>query len=93
MQQAHSTDYPLEMPTRLIVPGVLTLNTVRWGAEGAFVEGQVGDDAFEITVPTADLLDRKRFSFAVWRYRHLLAILPTIEVWREAIRRAEGGAE
>jgi hypothetical protein len=91
--QQHSTHYPAEQATRLVTPGDLVLTTVRWSRDGAFVTGRVGDDDFEIRVPTADLLNRKSFCFALWRYRGLLAKQPGLEVWQDAIRVAEGGAE
>ncbi len=90
--QTNSTDYPPEMPSRLIVPGVLRLNTIRWGYDKAVVTGAVGDDKFSAIVETAVLLDRRSFVRHLWRYHHVLAVLPGIEEWREAIAVAEGGA-
>lgn len=87
--QSHSTEYPPELPTRWVVPGILQLDRVVWKATGAHVWGSVGGVAFAIAVPSLDLLNRKRFAFHLWRFKKLLPILPDIVDWQEAIRLAE----
>jgi len=74
------------------VPGVLRLDTIRWGYDKAAVTGAVGPDTFTAIVDTATLLDRRSFVRHLWRYHHVLAVLPDIEAWQEAIAAAERGA-
>lgn len=91
--QTHSTESPPPIQTpRFVQPGVLRLDAVRWGQGEAFVIGAVGGAEFAITVATADLLNRRRFGFALWRYRSLLAIQPDLTDWQLMIAQAEGGA-
>ncbi len=86
---ANSTAYPSPQQTRLIAPDVLSLERVVWIPAGARVIGNVGGAPFDIAVTVADLLDRKRFSFCLWRFEKLLPILPSIESWQRQIAAAE----
>lgn len=87
--QTHSSDYPPEVQTTLVVPGELRLESIRWIPAGARAIGTVGGVRFDIAVTVADMLDRKRFAFNLWRFKHLLPILPDFENWQSAIAAAE----
>lgn len=81
--------YPPELPVKCVVPGALRLDRVTWIPAGARAIGTVGGVRFDIAVTTSDMLDRKRFAFNLWRFKHLLAILPDFEDWQSAIAEAE----
>lgn len=84
-----SGSYPEPQPTRCIVPGELTLDTIQWHTGGAIVAGAVGTQTFVVDVATSTLLDRRSFIQHLWRFQHALAICPSIEGWQEAIADAE----
>lgn len=90
MRQGHLTaERPAQQIPRFVAPGELTLDCVSWGHDGALAVGRVGDERFRIEVATSDLLDRRRFIRQLWRFKHLLGVLPHIDRWNEMLAKAE----